>query len=73
MGTYRGEEPRARSLVDAEQEADEGDDVVLDEGLVEEGVEHAGAEDAAGGEGKSEHVGDVRAALLLPLQRKGRR
>jgi len=55
-------------LVDTQKEAHEGDDVVLDKRLVQQGVQHACAEDGAGRERKAEHVGDVRAPLFLLLQ-----
>ena len=48
---YRGEEPTAGSLIDAEQQPYERNHIVLHEGLVEQRVQHRGAEDVAGGEG----------------------
>ncbi|CAA9998793.1 unnamed protein product [Nesidiocoris tenuis] len=52
---YRGQESGSGRLVDSEQQADECDDVVFDERLVQQRVEHAGAEDAPSGERQSEH------------------
>lgn len=66
---YRSEKTTSRRLVYAQQQSYERDNVVFDEGLVEERVEHRGAEDGAGGERKSEHVRYVRAAFLLTLQK----
>lgn len=65
---YGGKESGSWSLVDAQEEAYEGDDVVLDERLVQQGVQHAGAEDGTSRERKAEHVGDVRTSLFLLLQ-----
>jgi len=39
--SYRCQEARSRSLVNTQQQSDEGDEVVLDEGLVQERVQHA--------------------------------
>ena len=36
--------------------------------LIQQCVQHADAEDAAGGEGQAEHEGQVGAVLTLPLQ-----
>ena len=41
--------------------------------LIQQRVQHADAEDAAGGEGQAEHEGQVGAVLPLPLQDKGLR
>lgn len=39
--------------------------------LIQQCVQHADAEDAAGGEGQAEHEGQVGAILTLPLQDRG--
>ena len=70
--THRREEARAGRLVDPQQQPDEDDEVVLDEGLVQQRVQHAGAEDGAGGERQPEHARDVRAAVLLALKQPAR-
>lgn len=65
--SYRGQEPTAWRLVNTEQQSYEGYDVVLDEGLIQQGVQHRRAEDVAGGERQSEHVRNVRTTLFLTL------
>lgn len=39
--------------------------------LIQQCVQHADAEDAAGGEGQAEHEGQVGAVLTFPLQDRG--
>ena len=55
-------------LIYAKQEADKGDEIVFDECLVQQGVQHAGTEHIARRKRQSEHVRDVRPSFLLFLQ-----
>lgn len=65
MLAHRSQMPRTNGLVDSKQKAHEVNEIVLDEGLVEESVEHTRREHIATGEGHAEHVGNVRASLTL--------
>lgn len=67
---YRFQVPRTNSLIDSKQKAHEMNEIVLDEGLVEESVEHARREHIAAGEWHTEHVGNVRAGLTLALLKR---
>lgn len=68
IGTNRGQEPTARRLVNAKQQPHKGNHIVLHEGLVQQGVQHGGTEHGSCGKGQTEHIGDMRPALLLALQ-----
>lgn len=65
--THRCQESRTRRLVHTQQKPHERDDIVLDEGLVKQGVQHGSREDRTSSKRKPEHVWDVRASLLLAL------
>lgn len=54
-------------------EADAGRRPPAPADLIQQRVQHADAEDAAGGEGQAEHEGQVGAVLPLPLQDEGLR
>jgi hypothetical protein len=66
---YRGEEARTRCLINAEKQSDKGDNVVLYKSLVQQCVQHTRTENGSGGERQSEHVRNVRSALLFLLQK----
>lgn len=68
IGTNRGQEPTARRLVNAKQQPHKGNHIVLHEGLIQQGVQHGGTEHGSCGKGQTEHIGDMRPALLLALQ-----
>lgn len=67
--THRCEKTTSWRLINSQQQSYEGDNVILDEGLIEECVEHRCTEHGAGSEWQTEHVGNVWSTLLFSLQR----
>ena len=55
-------------MIDTQQETSERDDVILDERLIKQSVQHASAKNAASSERQPEHVGYVGSSLFLTLR-----
>lgn len=65
VATYTRQVSRAGYLVNAQQEAHKVDEEVLDEGLIEQRVQHVGTQYIACCKCQSEHVVELRASAML--------
>lgn len=68
--TYRSEKTTSWRLINTQQESDKGDNIILDEGLIEKCVEHRCTEHRPSSEGQTEHIGDVGSTFLFSLQQE---